>query len=29
MTTTVFLASDAAKAMTGGTLYVDAGFHIL
>lgn len=24
-----FLASDAAKAMTGGTLYVDAGFHIL
>lgn len=25
----VFLASDAAKAMTGGTLYVDAGFHIL
>lgn len=25
----VFLASDAASAMTGGTLYVDAGFHIL
>lgn len=25
----VFLASDAATAMTGGTLYVDAGFHIL
>ncbi|MGJ7485298.1 enoyl-ACP reductase FabI [Variovorax sp. LT2P21] len=25
----VFLASDAGKAMTGGTLYVDAGFHIL
>ncbi len=25
----VFLASDTAKAMTGGTLYVDAGFHIL
>ncbi|MCU4117928.1 enoyl-ACP reductase FabI [Variovorax sp. N23] len=24
-----FLASDAAKAMTGGTLYVDAGFHVL
>lgn len=25
----VFLASDAARAMTGDTLYVDAGFHIL
>ena len=24
-----FLASDAARAMTGDTLYVDAGFHIL
>lgn len=24
-----FLASDAGRAMTGGTLYVDAGFHIL
>lgn len=24
-----FLASDAARAITGGTLYVDAGFHIL
>ena len=25
----VFLAGDGAKAMTGGTLYVDGGFHIL
>ena len=24
-----FLASDAARAITGGTLYVDGGFHIL
>jgi enoyl-[acyl-carrier protein] reductase I len=24
-----FLASDAARSITGGTLYVDAGFHIL
>lgn len=24
-----FLASDGASAMTGGTLYVDAGYHIL
>lgn len=24
-----FLASDAAKAITGSTLYVDAGYHIL
>ncbi len=24
-----FLASDAARAITGGTLYVDAGYHIL
>lgn len=25
----VFLASDGARSITGGTLYVDAGFHIL
>ncbi len=24
-----FLASDAGRSITGGTLYVDAGFHIL
>ena len=24
-----FLASDAARSITGGTLYVDAGYHIL
>ena len=24
-----FMASDASRSMTGSTLYVDAGFHIL
>lgn len=28
-TVCAFLASDAARAITGGTLYVDAGYHIL
>jgi enoyl-[acyl-carrier protein] reductase I len=27
--TAAFLASDAASALTGLTLYVDAGYHIV